>query len=182
MSSADARARYLKHHNTIEDSGYVEMLLRPIEMLRQHGVDIRRVLDYGCGPAPVLVELLKQEGYEAIGYDPLFAKDAGLSRPFDAVVSVETFEHFAEPQVELKRIVGLLRPGGYAVVMTQFHHGPDTIDDWWYARDPTHVAFYSQRTLDWIAKTFDLTILGRAAQHVTLLQRQPVAGESNVCP
>jgi SAM-dependent methyltransferase len=153
------RERYTRHHNSPEDAGYVAMLNRPIALLQQFAADARRVLDYGSGPAPVLVELLRRAGYEAAGYDPFFAGDADLSPPFDAVVSIETFEHFAEPGRELENIRRLLRPGGCLVVMTLFHPDPAGLEDWWYARDATHVAFYSPRTLDWIAGRFGFDLL-----------------------
>lgn len=159
LSADAARARYRQHRNSIEDAGYVDMLRRPLELLRQYGQEIRRVLDYGCGPSPVLVELMIREGYDASGYDPLFASDTVLTPPYDAVTCIETFEHFAEPREEISRIVGLLRPGGCLVVSTLLHSGPDAFADWWYARDATHVAFYSSRTLDWIAGALGLQVL-----------------------
>ena len=159
LSSEDQRARYVKHHNSLQDVGYVRMLNRPIALLQQYDPDARRVLDYGSGPTPVLVELLRQAGYDAAGYDPFFTRDTPLSPPFDAVVSVETFEHFAEPRREMETIANLLRLGGCLILMTLFHRGPGSISDWWYARDETHVAFYSPATLNWIAGSFGFDLL-----------------------
>jgi 2-polyprenyl-3-methyl-5-hydroxy-6-metoxy-1,4-benzoquinol methylase len=170
LDAAAQKLRYQKHENTIDNPGYVDMLGRPIALMRQYARGVHRVLDYGCGPGPVLVELLKRGGYEAFGYDPLFASDTDLARVFDAVISVETFEHFADPRAELERILNLLRPNGYLVVMTQFHQGSDTIQDWWYARDPTHVAFYSHTTLDWICGEFDLELLQRDDKDLAIMQ------------
>lgn len=135
------------------------MLRRPIALLRQHHPTARRVLDYGCGPEQILVGLLRQEGYQAVGYDPLYASDVDVSSLFDAVVAVESFEHLAEPRSELERIRRLLAPGGCLVVMTALHQGPDTIEDWWYARDPTHVSFYSAATISHIAEAFGFRML-----------------------
>ncbi|MBN2562384.1 MAG: class I SAM-dependent methyltransferase [Phycisphaerae bacterium] len=170
LSAAAQELRYRKHRNAIDDAGYVETLNRPIDLLRQCGHGIHRILDYGCGPEPVLVELLSRAGYDAVGYDPVFARDTDLSQPFDAVVAVEVFEHFAEPRAELERILALLRPRGYLAITTQFHRGPGTIQNWWYARDPTHVAFYSHATFDWISRTFGLAMLHRDARCLELLQ------------
>jgi SAM-dependent methyltransferase len=153
------RARYAKHRNSADDAGYVAMLRRPVALLRQYHPAARRVLDYGCGREQILVGLLRREGYEAVGYDPLYGSDADMSSPFDAVVAVESMEHFPEPGGELQRIRGLLAPGGCLVVMTALHRGPDTIKDWWYARDPTHVSFYSAATMTYIAEAFGFRIL-----------------------
>lgn len=170
--SPDAeRARYATHQNTPDNAGYVALFDRPLALLGKHCKDGCRVLDYGCGPGPVLVERLRRAGYDAVGYDPFFAPDTDLSTPFDAIISTETFEHFARPREQIARILGLLRPGGCLAVMTRFHPGPEAVADWWYARDPTHVAFYSHATFDWICKRFALTRLYRDETHLTLLRR-----------
>jgi 2-polyprenyl-3-methyl-5-hydroxy-6-metoxy-1,4-benzoquinol methylase len=151
LSEDAQRERYLQHHNTIDDAGYVATLREPIALLRKHAPAAQRVLDYGCGPTPVLVELLRREGFDAHGYDPLFPSGDALTPPYDAVISTETFEHFADPAQELRRIMSLLGPKGLLIVTTHFHAGPQALQDWWYARDKTHVAFYSLRTLRAIA-------------------------------
>lgn len=171
LSPSAARDRYALHRNTMDNEGYVAMLERPMSLLREHGSQIRRVLDYGCGPGPVLVELLRRAGYEAVGYDPHFAPDADVTRPFDAVISTETFEHFAEPRKDIARIVGLLRPGGYLCVMTLFHPGPEGVEDWWYARDPTHVSFYTLKTMKWMCDAFDLSLLSCDGKNLALMQK-----------
>jgi cyclopropane fatty-acyl-phospholipid synthase-like methyltransferase len=147
------------------------MLNRPMEMLRQYGSGVGRVLDYGSGPAPVLVELLRQAGYDAAGYDPIFAAGTDITGPFDAVVAVETFEHFAEPRRELERIAGLLRPGGLLIIITLLHNGPAAMRDWWYARDATHVAFYSTATLAWIAGAFGFELVQCDNERLAVLRR-----------
>jgi SAM-dependent methyltransferase len=157
-TAQEAEARYRRHRNALEDEGYVAMLQRPIALLRRYGRDVRRVLDYGCGPTAVLVELLRREGYDASGYDPLFASAMALAPHFDAVTCVEVFEHFAEPRREIEHVVELLRPEGCLVVSTLFHRGPASLAEWWYARDATHVAFYSPATLEWICGRFGLSL------------------------
>lgn len=181
------KLRYEKHRNTIDNPGYVKSLSRSIDLLGRYARGVHHVLDYGCGPEPVLVELLKRAGYDAVGYDPIFCplaltdpvertdllgdSDTCASPLFDAVVSVETFEHFADPRGALDRIVGLLRPHGTLVIVTQFHQGPHQLQDWWYARDPTHVSFYSHATLDWICGEFCFASLHRDDKDMALLQR-----------
>lgn len=166
-----ARARYLKHRNSPDDVGYTDRFSRLIELLRGQAPGARRVLDYGCGPTPVFVEMLRAAGYDASGYDPLFCPDSSLHEPFDVVASVETFEHFTRPGDELARIVARIRPGGMLAVMTLFHHGAESLGNWWYLRDPTHVAFYSQATFDFIAPRFGLTIVHRDERDTIILRR-----------
>ncbi len=164
------RARYATHNNTMDNAGYVAMFEGPISLLGEHCGDGCHILDYGSGPGPVLVELLCRAGYDAVGYDPFFAPNVDLSCSFDAIISTETFEHFARPRAEITRILGLLRPGGLLAIMTLFHPGPAAVADWWYARDPTHVAFYSHATFDWICGEFGLTTLHRDGKNFTILR------------
>ena len=43
--------------------------------------------------------------------------------------------------------------------MTQTIPEAEAFADWYYIRDPTHVAFYCQATFEWIAQHDNLTIL-----------------------
>ncbi len=162
------RARYELHRNRLEDEGYVRFL-QPVvtclvRQLRAGGAanpspPFARILDFGSGPTPVLVELLRREGFESWAYDPFFAPGTDLSQPFDAVVSTETFEHFRRPRAELDRIAGLLRPGGLLVVMSALWQPGQDFRTWSYANDETHIAFYSVATFRFIASTWGLRII-----------------------
>ena len=149
----EARREYLRHDNTMECEGYVRMFEEKIDLLERHAGGVRTVLDYGCGPGPVLVELLNRRGYCAYGYDLLFFPDADLDRFYDCVFSTEAFEHFAEPRRELERIGGLLRPGGVLAVMTLLHRPGTDFESWWYLNVPSHIALYSDRTFRWIERS-----------------------------
>ncbi|MCB9856061.1 MAG: class I SAM-dependent methyltransferase [Phycisphaerales bacterium] len=153
------KSRYLFHENSIENAAYVATFDGPLAMLAAHAPTARRVLDYGSGPTPVLVELLRRRGHDAVGFDPYFASDTDIAGPFDAVISVETFEHFRDPRAELERLRTRLAPGAPLIVKTLFHPGPDALEDWYYLRDKTHVAFYSPATFEWIAEAFDLRLI-----------------------
>ncbi len=165
------RRRYEQHRNTFENNGYTQMLSRPIALIRTHAPDTRRVLDYGSGPSPVLVEMLLQAGYDARGYDPIFNSATDMALPFDAVMCIEVFEHFAEPYGEIERIIQLIRPGGLLILQTLFHPGPMRLEDWWYIRDPTHIAFYSHKTLDKIGQTFGLKCVCRDDKNLAVFRR-----------
>jgi SAM-dependent methyltransferase len=90
----------------------------------------KRVLDFGCGDGAEAVEIAER-GAEVVGVDirPRLleaardrAERAGVSSRcrfgtepdgrFDAVFSIDGFEHYADPAGVLRLLRGLLRPGG----------------------------------------------------------------------
>src|SRR5262245_53594963 len=68
ISIDEARGRYLKHRNTPDNAGYMARFRSIIAIMRELAPGAHRVLDFGSGPAPVFVDLLNDEGYEAVGY------------------------------------------------------------------------------------------------------------------
>ncbi len=186
VSRDEEETRYRLHRNTIEDAGYVRFLSAAVEALkrwlpcrsalpgaRQDMPEEGRpaVLDYGSGPGPVLVELLRRAGYDAAGYDPFFSRFGETGRTWDAVVSTEVFEHFREPAGEIGRIVRLIRPGGLLVVMTSFYSGQD-LASWHYSLDTTHVCFYSASTFEYMAHIWRFKMLETNGNNVVVLRRE----------
>lgn len=148
-----ARQRYLTHDNDPNNADYRRFLSRLWEELRPRVPEGTRGLDYGAGPGPALAAMMEEDGYTAALYDPLFHPDeAPLSESYDFIVCTETVEHFASPRVDFLRMDQLLLPGGWLGVMTDILEDREGFGDWYYHRDPTHVAFYSQRTFRWIGE------------------------------
>lgn len=171
LPPSEEEARYRLHENTLDNVGYVARFTRLLDELAIHASSVRRALDYGSGPEPVLVQLMRRRGIDAVGYDPFFSPRVPDGGRFDAIVSTETFEHFANPAAELRRILGWLVADGWLAVMTEFHPGPERFSEWYYHRDETHIAFYSLATMDWIAKQFSLRITFRNSRNIVIFQR-----------
>jgi len=89
------------------------------------------VLDFGCGPGSEAVEIAEHGARHVVGIDlrqrwlDLGVEHAGergvadrctfareWSDPVDLIVSLDSFEHFADPAAVLTHMRGLLRPGG----------------------------------------------------------------------
>lgn len=152
LGADEERRRYETHRNVPTDPAYRRFLSRLADPLLERVPPGARGLDYGSGPGPTLSRMLTETGRPTRDYDPFFAPDEGaLDARYDFVTCSETAEHFHHPAREFRRIDGLLRPGGWFGLMTGLV-GPETdLAEWWYLRDPTHVAFYSMSTLEWIA-------------------------------
>jgi hypothetical protein len=177
--------RYRLHQNSIHNPGYVKFLSVAVTCLKrcfQDGLDRSpTILDYGSGPVPVLVELLNREQFKAIGYDPFFGdrvvpgcvvtSTLEGQGGFDAVVSTEVVEHFRTPRSEWARMVALTRPGGYLVIVTSLVVPGQILASWYYATDPTHVVFYSERTIRHIAAQHDLVLVETNSRNCVVLRK-----------
>jgi SAM-dependent methyltransferase len=172
------RTRYQLHQNSGADAGYVRFLEQVLQPLLPRLTPAMRGLDYGCGPHPVLVQLLRQRGLHCEGYDPLFA-DHPLQPPYDFILSTECFEHFRTPQRDIARICALLVPGGWLGIMTELWTSLDRFATWAYTRDRTHVVFYHLHTLHWIAARFGLELLWQDGCRVALFRRHPTTANGS---
>ncbi|MEC7641345.1 MAG: class I SAM-dependent methyltransferase [Nitrospinota bacterium] len=178
LSPEEEKERYLEHENMLDNTGYVNMFLEKIKIVQSVCRGVHKVLDYGCGYEPVLQTLLTREGYAAEGYDSFFFPQGNLEPGYDLIISTETFEHFRQPGSEIGKLVALLPPAGFLAVMTRFHCGGDNPEasrenfrNWYYQRDPTHIAFYSPHTFAWIAKDQGLEIVYNNETDFIILQR-----------
>ena len=93
-------------------------------------------------------------------YDPHFAaNEAVLSSTYDFVTCTEVAEHLRRPIEVFERIHALLKPGGEFGLLTGVLEDDGAFPDWWYHRDPTHIAFYRPETVAWLADRFKWTFV-----------------------
>ena len=106
-----------------------------------------RSLDYGCGPG-ILVEKLRQTGFDAIGYDRFFPgfkeRPKGL---FDVVTCFEVMEHINQIEETVDDIVRFLAPDGLLILGTFLTDAPMKTDWWYCAPRSGHIAFWTFRAL-----------------------------------
>ncbi|MCC6301733.1 MAG: class I SAM-dependent methyltransferase [Gammaproteobacteria bacterium] len=171
LTAAQEKQRYDLHRNDPHDAGYRRFLARLFEPLAARLAPGAAGLDYGCGPGPALAMMFEEAGFPMRVYDPYYAPDRGaLAREYDFLSCTEAAEHFSNPDAEWRRIVSLVRPGGWIGLMTGLYDEAPAFAGWYYKNDPTHVCFYARRTLEWLARGHRLTphFLSGA---VVLLQR-----------
>lgn len=173
MTREEEFAEYELHENTIDNEGYVMMFERFMEEgLYPYVKTPKRVLDFGCGPGPVLAELMKRKGYEVEVYDIFYAPDKpkGL---FDAVTSTEVFEHFVNPLKEIELILSMMKKGAYMAVMTQYHPKDDEeFKKWWYNREDSHISFYTTETFEYIASKYNLEYVYNNKKNISVLMKK----------
>lgn len=150
---------YLSHENHPDDPGYRHFLGKFAEPLLARLPAASLGMDYGCGPAPALAAMLRQAGHSVALYDPFFHPETSVLRAtYDFVTCTETAEHFHRPAEEFARLMALVRPGGWLGIMTCFQTEDTRFANWHYRRDPTHVVFYREETLRYLAASWGWSI------------------------
>lgn len=151
------KALYDLHDNHGGDPGYRRFLAKLANPSLKKLSPGSRGLDFGCGPGPVLASMLEAEGMEVAIYDPLyFPNRSVLGASYDFITCTEVVEHLHDPLTTFRHLEQMLRPGGWLGVMTCFQTDDARFANWHYRRDPSHVVFYRERTLGWLAKDLEL--------------------------
>ncbi len=162
--SCDAeKAIYDYHQNQMDDVGYRQFLSRLATPMQDRLTVSANGLDYGCGPGPLLAKLFTEQGHHMQIFDPYYAPNMDvLQEHYDFVTCTEVIEHFRQPNLELHKLFGLLKPYGILGIMTKLVIDADAFSRWHYKNDLTHVSFFSRDTLKWLAIKYQcrLDILG----------------------
>ena len=153
LSPVEEKAQYDLHDNR-DTPAYRDFLQPALDAVRQRVAAGAEVLDFGCGPGPVLRTMLEEAGYRAQAYDPLYRDDPALLREkhYKAITATEVVEHLRQPAETLRQLWQWLAPGGWLVIMTDRVQDQPHFAQWHYIRDPTHIAFFSDGTLQWLAQ------------------------------
>ncbi len=170
------KTRYLQHTNTAADSRYAAYLQNFLtSSFYPYVRESSTVLDFGCGPEPVLVKILQHEGFTVDCYDPFFAPDVPWkTKTYDAVTAVEVFEHLQDPAGELESLTAVVQNNGHIILRTMLHtEKKDAFSCWWYREDVTHVSFFSERTIKTLAIQYSLSIISMKNSCEIVLKKQP---------
>lgn len=163
--------RYLKHQNDINDLNYTAFLLKAFDAIKPHISPQMNGLDFGCGPNPVLPQLLDQKGYTCAYYDPFFFPQVP-DKIYDYIFAVECFEHFYEPFKEIRYINELIRADGIICIMTERWISFEHFKDWHYKRDFTHVSFFHEKTFNFICDAFGMELIFKDDKRIVVLLKQ----------
>ncbi|MBZ9613122.1 class I SAM-dependent methyltransferase [Rheinheimera maricola] len=173
LSAKDELAQYQLHNNDLNDDGYRQFLLRlATPLLAALPASGLQGLDFGCGPGPLLAQMLSDAGQHMAVWDPYFAADNSvLQQQYDFISCTEAVEHFVNPAREWALWLKLLKPGGTLAIMTKRYTTAEAFASWHYKLDPTHVSFFCEHTFSYLAQrdSFDLHFVEK---DVVLLQRR----------
>lgn len=155
LDRAAEHAYYLTHENDVNDPRYRKFLSQLAVPLMQRLQPGARGLDYGAGPGPALAAMFNEAGFPTEIHDPQFAPNIDvLQQQYDFITCTEVVEHMHVPGKEFARFATLLKRAGWLGVMTELRPAIEDFEGWYYHRDPTHVCFYSVKTIEWITRYF----------------------------
>ncbi len=134
-----------------------------------------RFVDYGGGYG-IFTRLMRDIGFDYYWTDPHAENLVSRGFEYDGkgnvemVSSLETFEHFVEPGRDIRKMLEISRCIVFSTELL-----PENIprpEDWWYygLEHGQHIAFYSRRTMDHLARTHGLNYY-RCGQLHLLCQR-----------
>ncbi len=151
INTEKEKKRYDQHQNLEENQGYLNYLTPAIKLIKNEIEAGSTGLDFGSGPNPVLAKNLEALGYKMSLFDLYYTNDPSVfKKNYDFIVSTEVIEHLSQPEKELDRLWSLIKKTGSLIVMTQLSDGID-FEKWHYKNDPTHIAFFNQKSLNYLA-------------------------------
>lgn len=130
-----------------------------------------KFLDYAGGYG-VFTRIMRDMGFDFYWNDPYttnalargFEQEEGIK--YHAVTTFESFEHFVDPIKEVEKILELTDNIIFSTALTP--KPLPQIDKWWYygAEHGQHVALYSKKALDTLAKKFDMHYYNLDNMHI----------------
>ncbi len=172
VSKENEKNQYDHHNNSLENEGYVKMFNNFLDYTLKD-LNVKSALDFGSGPTPVLAELLKRKGLHVDYFDKFYQpKKIYVAKKYDLITSTEVFEHLENPKEILNLLSSHLNPNGIISIMTLFHTNSKTdFLKWWYRRDPTHITFFTPKTIKVMAKECGLKLLKHDSKRVIVLKK-----------
>jgi SAM-dependent methyltransferase len=127
-----------------------------------------RIVEVGCGSAGGFVPILRANGYDATGIDPVAPAEAHyeqtafeqaeLPEPLDAVVASTSLHHVADPASVIDRIASALtRHGTLIVVEWAWEKFDRRTADWCFARlgPDEEPGWLHRRRDEWLASNLE---------------------------
>jgi len=159
LNETQEKNRYNQHENNILSKGYKEFLNEIITPLLAHVKPLSHGLDFGSGPFPALAQLLREQHFKVDLYDPFYAKDESVfTKKYDFITLTEVAEHLYNPAKEFDRIIPLLKQDGFLAIMTSRTDTIQEFEHWYYIKDQTHVCFYADASIKYLAKKYHLQV------------------------
>ena len=170
LGPIESKTRYLLHNNDKADNRYINFLSELAIPCFKFLDGKSNCLDYGCGPTKAMEYIFNEKGLSMDSYDPVFYPEI-RKKKYDLITCNEAIEHFYEPTNDFAKIYELLNRGSVLGLGSSFLRPDTELSSWYYIKDPTHVSFYSFKTLAYIAQKFNFEILDTPNDRVVILRK-----------
>ena len=173
LSSNEEHTLYGHHQNSLENEGYVAMFENFLDFFWDELTCKQKSLDFGSGPTPVLSSLIERRGVKVECYDKFYQPQKCYeNQMYDFITSTEVFEHLDDPLGTFSLLSQHLNPNGILALMTLFHTNDEVhFLQWWYRRDPTHIVFYTPKTLEMMAQKCGLRCIKTDEKRVIVFKK-----------
>ena len=164
------KSRYAFHENHILTKGYENFLRELLDPIIEIAGKAVKGLDFGSGPYPMMVELAKSNNLTLDFYDPYFApNDSVFKNKYGLIVCCEVVEHFNQPAKSYDQMISLLDTGGFLGIKTGLYQERENFSRWHYVQDDTHISIHTEKTMDWITRNWNLSVVYRK-KNVTIFK------------
>jgi hypothetical protein len=170
VGNDNEKKQYDHHNNSLENEGYVKMFE---DFLNYFWKDFNNVLDFGSGPTPVLATLMQKRALHVEHFDKFYQTDEIYkNKTYELITSTEVFEHLENPTQVLKLLASHLKKDGTIAIMTLFHtNKQEDFLKWWYRRDPTHITFFTPKSIETMAKECGLEVTKHDNKRIIILKK-----------
>lgn len=158
LSSEKEEARYRTHNNSVDNSEYLKFLSKLANPVSKYLKSGDLGLDFGAGQAKGMAKLLPD--FTVSTFDPVFHSDRKLLKnSYNFILCSEVVEHFFEPRKDFDLLDSMLVPGGILGISSSLRPAKDKFVQWYYRRDPSHVSFFEEKTVRWLADHYHWNVL-----------------------
>ncbi len=160
VNQVKEKDRYMQHNNKCEDVVYQNYFLKHLKKVLCNIKQDDYILDFGSGVEPVLQYTLNQKGFKNVYiYDIFFAPSTEyLNYKYDVIFVIEVIEHIEDIKNLMNQLISLLNDKGIIIIKTELFTDHESVEDWWYVRDETHISFFNEKTFEQLAIMWDLTL------------------------
>lgn len=173
-----------------------DCFLRAIELIYLSAIPVENILDFGSGVGVTVGMLRDGLGLNAVGVDPFgeFGESPFLHRMtlkelhgkypqgyFDAIYSIEVFEHLEDPRQTMSELCYFLKPGGKLLVNTGTREFLAKYDPEANYIDPLvrgHISIYALKSFDALGREVGLKARFLGDRTYMVLLESPGAPES----
>lgn len=172
LSESEEIERYKLHTHDSFDQGHINFLKPALLCAYEALVDKKTcsLLDFGCGPFSQLKVMNTKRHIRIDEFDLNFKNDQKVfSNKYDLIVLTEVIEHLKNPLQVFNQLKVMLNPSSAILVQTSLWHEDIDFKNWHYIRDPTHIAFYSHKSFEYLCKTLQLQNKKSRFKNITLI-------------